>query len=260
MKENCHSKLFTICKLLKQHVLTYPPLSKCGKLFGNLFGFKELPSVDLFSKKPYAFLLDYKSALIKREWISCDDMSWLTQIIMERIKWVWLTDSQAAKQSHHQSLLTYLLTHSLTHSLSHSLTHSVNQSINQSINRSINQWIQKYVTHIKYHICDRREIDRLLCVCIVENTMITFKYIPSDSILLQATEIYLFYATLLNQKNYQVYILFTKLALFLPQSWDLLEKLPLVLSVYFFVLFYQTPTFRSLLCPAVCTCSLLADD
>ena len=130
--------------------------------------------------------------------------------------------------------LTYSLTHSLTHSLSHSLTHSVNQSINQSINRSINQWIQKYVTHIKYHICDRREIDRLICVCIVENTMITFKYIPSDSILLQATEIYLFYATLLNQKNYQVYILFTKLALFLPQSWDLLEKLPLVLSVYFF--------------------------
>ena len=110
--------------------------------------------------------------------------------------------------------LTYSLTHSLTHSLSHSLTHSVNQSIN----RSINQWIQKYVTHIKYHICDRREIDRLICVCIVENTMITFKYIPSDSILLQATEIYLFYATLLNQKNYQVYILFTKLALFLPQS------------------------------------------
>ena len=153
---------------------------------------------------------------------------------MERIKWVWLTDSQAAKQSHDQSLLTYLLTHSLTHSLSHSLTHSVNQSINQSINRSINQWIQKYVTHIKYHICDRREIDRLICVCIVENTMITFKYIPSDSILLQATEIYLFYATLLNQKNYQVYILFTKLAPFLPQSWDLLEKLPLVLSVYFF--------------------------
>ena len=35
-------------------------------------------------------------------------------------------------------------------------------------------------------------------------------------------------------KNYQVYILFTKLAPFLPQSWDLLEKLPLVLSVYIF--------------------------
>ena len=138
MKENCHSKHFTICKLLKQHVLTYPPLSKCGKLFGNLFGFKELPSVDLFSKKPYAFLLDYKSALIKREWISCDDMSWLTQIIMERIKWVWLTDSQAAKQSHHQTLLTYLLTHSLTHSLTLSLSHSLSQSINQSIGQSIN--------------------------------------------------------------------------------------------------------------------------
>ena len=36
------------------------------------------------------------------------------------------------------------------------------------------------------------------------------------------------------KKNYQVYILFTKLAPFLPQSWDLLERLPLVLSVYFF--------------------------
>ena len=41
--------------------------------------------VDLFYKKPSTFLLDYESALMKREWISCDDMSWLTQILMEQL-------------------------------------------------------------------------------------------------------------------------------------------------------------------------------
>ena len=85
VRQNCHSEHFTICKLLKQHVFTYSPLSKCCKLFGDLFGFKEMYFVDLFYKKPSTFLLDYESALMKREWISCDDMSWLTQILMEQL-------------------------------------------------------------------------------------------------------------------------------------------------------------------------------
>ena len=65
----------------------------------------------------------------------------------------------------------------------------------------MNGWIQIYVTHIKYQICDPREIDWRICVRIIGNTMITYWYILSDSILLQATEMYLSYVTLLNQKN-----------------------------------------------------------
>ena len=89
---------------------------------------KRCPPLICFQRNLMPFLLDYKSALIKREWISCDDISWLTQILMERIKWVWLIDSQAAKQSHHQSLLTHLLTRSLTR--------SIHQSINESMDGS----------------------------------------------------------------------------------------------------------------------------
>ena len=65
----------------------------------------------------------------------------------------------------------------------------------------MNGWIQRYVTHIKYHICDLREIDKRICVRIIGNTMITYWYILSHSILLQATEMYLSYVTVLNQKN-----------------------------------------------------------
>ena len=89
---------------------------------------KRCPPLICFQRNLMPFLLDYKSALIKREWISCDDISWFTQILMERIKWVWLIDSQAAKQSHHQSLLTHLLTRSLTR--------SIHQSINESMDGS----------------------------------------------------------------------------------------------------------------------------
>ena len=89
---------------------------------------KRCPPLICFQRNLMPFLLDHKSALIKREWISCDDILWLTQILMERIKWVWLIDSQAAKQSHHQSLLTHLLTRSLTR--------SIHQSINESMDGS----------------------------------------------------------------------------------------------------------------------------
>ena len=74
----------------------------------------------------------------------------------------------------------------------------------------MNGWIQRYVTHIKYQICDLREIDWRICVRIIGNTMITYWYILSDSILLQATEMYLSYVTLLNQKNIR-YIYYSKI-------------------------------------------------
>lgn len=57
--KNSHSKRYTFCKLLKQRVSTYSPWSKCCKLFDDIFGFREMSSVDLFWKKPYAFSLDY---------------------------------------------------------------------------------------------------------------------------------------------------------------------------------------------------------
>ena len=39
-------------------------------------------------------------------------------------------------------------------------------------------------------------------VCVfIGNTLFTYKYSPSDTILMQATKIYLSYTALLNQKN-----------------------------------------------------------
>ena len=72
-------------------------------------------------------------------------------------------------------LSTHIINHySLAYSHTHSLAQSINQSINQSISQSINGWIRRYVTHIKYHICDRKEIGRRICVRIIGNTMITY--------------------------------------------------------------------------------------
>ena len=64
-------KHLTICKLLKQRVFTYSPLSKCRKPFSDLFGFKKMSFVDFFQGNLMPFLLDYKSALIKWGRISC---------------------------------------------------------------------------------------------------------------------------------------------------------------------------------------------
>ena len=130
---------------------------------------KRCPPLICFQRNLMPFLLDYKSALIKREWISCDDISWLTQILMERIKWVWLIDSQAAKQSHHQSLLTHLLTRSLT----------------RAIHQSTNQWIGPEIryTHWISHLWPQGNWPADLCACYR-------KY-----------DIYLSYTALLTQKN-----------------------------------------------------------
>ena len=97
------------------------------------------------------------------------DISWLTQILMERIKWVWLIDSQAAKQSHHQSLLTHLLTRPLT----------------RAIHQSTNQWMGAEIryTHWIAHLWPQGNWPADLCACYR-------KY-----------DIYLSYTALLTQKN-----------------------------------------------------------
>ena len=145
---------------------------------------KRCPPLICFQRNLMPFLLDYKSALIKREWISCDDISWLTQILMERIKWVWLIDSQAAKQSHHQSLLTHLLTRSLTR--------SIHQSINESMDGSRDTLHPLNITFVT-----ARKLTGGF-VCVLSEIQC---YLLIYSLLLQATDIYLSYTAFLTQKN-----------------------------------------------------------
>ena len=148
---------------------------------------KRCPPLICFQRNLMPFLLDYKSALIKREWISCDDISWLTQILMERIKWVWLIDSQAAKQSHHQSLLTHLLTRSLTR--------SIHQSINESMDGSrdtLHPLNITFVTARKLTVGFVCVLSEIQCYLLIYSFWFE---------LLQATDIYLSYTALLTQKN-----------------------------------------------------------
>ena len=148
---------------------------------------KRCPPLICFQRNPIPFLLDYKSALIKWEWISCDDISWLTQILMERIKWVWLIDSQAAKQSHHQSLLTHLLTRSLTR--------SIHQSINESMDGSrdtLHPLNITFVTARKLTVGFVCVLSEIQCYLLIYSFWFE---------LLQATDIYLSYRALLTQKN-----------------------------------------------------------
>ena len=184
-----------------------------------------------FQRNLMPFLLDYKSALIKREWISCDDISWLTQILMERIKWVWLIDSQAAKQSHHQSLLTHLLTRSLTR--------SIHQSINESMDGS-------------------RDTLHPLNITFVTAGKLTGGFV---CVLSEIRHIPVLYG-IVNPKKCQVYILFTKLAPISPSGLRFYSKATFSFEciISFHLLFYHTLTCRCLPCPVVSTCLLLADD
>ena len=75
-------KCFTICKLLKQRVFTYPPLSKCCKLFDDLFGFRDMSSVDLFLKKLYAF-----PSIINWLWYS--ESGYLVKICHGLLRFLW---------------------------------------------------------------------------------------------------------------------------------------------------------------------------
>ena len=197
-----------------------------------------------FQRNLMPFLLDHKSALIKREWISCEDISWLTQILMERIKWVWLIDSQAAKQSHHQSLLTHLL------------THSPNSSINQSMDRSRDTLHPLNITFVTARkltggfVCVLSEIQcYLLIYSFWFDTAASYRHIP------------VLYG-IIDPKKYQVYILFTKLAPISLSELRFNSKATFSFEciISFLLLFYHTLTCRCLPCPVVSTCLLLADD
>ena len=201
-----------------------------------------------FQRNPMPFLLDYKSALIKWEWISCDDISWLTQILMERIKWVWLIDSQAAKQSHHQSLLTHLLTRSLTR--------SIHQSINESMDGSRDTLHPLNITFVTARkltggfVCVLSEMQcYLLIYSFWFDTAASYRHIS------------VLYG-IVDPKKYQVYILFTKLAPISPSELRFNSKATFSFEciISFLLLFYHTLTCRCLPCPVVSTCLLLADD
>ena len=191
-----------------------------------------------FQRNLMPFLLDYKSALIEREWISCDDISWLTQILMERIKWVWLIDSQAAKQSHHQSLLT---------------THS---SINQSMDRSRDTLHPLNITFVTARkltggfVCVLWEIQcYLLIYSFWFDTAASYRHIP------------VLYG-IVDPKKYQVYILITKLVPISLSELRFNSKATFSFEciISFLLLFYHTLTCRCLPCLVVSTCLLLADD
>ena len=201
-----------------------------------------------FQRNLMPFLLDYKSALIEREWISCDDISWLTQILMERIKWVWLIDSQAAKQSHHQSLLTHLLTRSLTR--------SIHQSINESMDGSRDTLHPLNITFVTARkltggfVCVLWEIQcYLLIYSFWFDTAASYRHIP------------VLYG-IVDPKKYQVYILFTKLVPISLSELRFNSKATFSFEciISFLLLFYHTLTCRCLPCPVVSTCLLLADD
>ena len=202
-----------------------------------------------FQRNLMPFLLDYKSALIKREWISCDDISWLTQILMERIKWVWLIDSQAAKQSHHQSLLTHLLTRSLTR--------SIHQSINESMDGSRDTLHPLNITFVTA----RKLTGGFVCVLSEIQCYLLIYSFWFDQ-LLQATDIYLSYMALLTQKNIRYIYYSQNLAPISPSELRFNSKATFSFEciISFLLLFYHTLTCRCLPCPVVSTCLLLADD
>ena len=202
-----------------------------------------------FQRNLMPFLLDYKSALIKREWISCDDISWLTQILMERIKWVWLIDSQAAKQSHHQSLLTHLLTRSLIR--------SIHQSINESMDGSRDTLHPLNITFVTA----RKLTGGFVCVLSEIQCYLLIYSFWFDQ-LLQATDIYLSYMALLTQKNIRYIYYSQNLAPISPSELRFNSKATFSFEciISFLLLFYHTLTCRCLPCPVVSTCLLLADD
>ena len=202
-----------------------------------------------FQRNLMPFLLDHKSALIKREWISCEDISWLTQILMERIKWVWLIDSQAAKQSHHQSLLTHLLTRSLTR--------SIHQSINESMDGSRDTLHPLNITFVTA----RKLTGGFVCVLSEIQCYLLIYSFWFDQ-LLQATDIYLSYMALLTQKNIRFIYYSQNLAPISPSELRFNSKATFSFEciISFLLLFYHTLTCRCLPCPVVSTCLLLADD
>ena len=146
-----------------------------------------------------------------------------------------------------------------SHIINHySLTYSLAHSLAQFINQPINGWVQRYVTPIEYHICDRKEIDRRICVRVIGNTMLLINIFLTAASYRHKSVLY----GIFDLKKYQVYILFTKLAPISPSELRFNSKATFSFEciISFLLLFYHTLTCRCLPCPVVSTCLLLADD